>query len=104
MANQDQLSARLAKVEAVLRAAGYLPFTFAFGDAATLGGYPASYFAVAGASTALVEQASAPPTADATNVGTFYYYRPASSPGQLLFSQRDSAGGYEWTVVAQASL
>ena len=52
----------------------------------------------------LAESSSAPPAASATYLGQFFYYRPAASPGQLLFCAKDSAGGYEWTVVAQASL
>jgi hypothetical protein len=103
MARPDQLSVRLAQVEATLRALG-LVVGASSGDAATLQGHPASYFAVAGAAAALGENASAPAAASSSNAGTFYYYRPASSPGQLLFCAKDSAGGYEWIVVAQASL
>jgi hypothetical protein len=103
MARPDQLSVRLAKLEAVLQSLG-LVVGASSGDAATLEGHPASYFAVAGAAAALGENSSAPPAASSTYLGTFYYYRPASSSGQLLFCAKDSAGGYEWTVVAQASL
>lgn len=73
-------------------------------DSLLLEGHPASYFAVAGSLAALSESSSAPPAASVTYLGQFFYYRPAATSGQLLFCQRDSAGGYEWTVVAQASL
>ncbi len=98
------LHVRVARLEAILRSAGLSATRTSVGDAATLQGHPASYFAVAGSLAALAENTSAPPAASAAYLGQFYYHRPASSPGQLLFCQRDSAGGYEWTVVAQAGL
>jgi hypothetical protein len=104
MARPDQLSVRLARVEALLRSLGLGSASTSVGDASTLEGHPASYFAVAGALAALSESASAPPAASSTYLGQFYLYRPAATSGQLLICQRDSAGGYEWTVVAQASL
>lgn len=104
MARPDQLSVRLARVEAFLRSLGLGAASTSVGDASTLEGHPASYFAVAGSLAALSESSSAPPAASATYLGQFFYYRPASTSGQLLFCQRTSAGGYEWTVVAQASL
>ncbi len=64
----------------------------------------AAHNADAGSPGAIAENASAPPAASAVYLGLFYYYRPASSSGQLLFCQKTSSGGYEWTVVAQASL
>lgn len=96
------LHARVARLEAILRAVGIDISATSVGDAATLQGHPASYFAVAGVLAALAENTAAPPAASVTYLGQFYYYRPASTPGQLLFCQRNSAGGYEWTVVAQA--
>ena len=104
MSSPSQVAARLARVERLLREAGFGEVTASVGDAATLQGHPASYFAVAGSAAALSENTAAPPTAAGVYLGQFYYYRPASTPGQLLFCQRDSAGGYEWTVVAQAGL
>ena len=52
----------------------------------------------------LAENASAPPAAAIGYLGQFYYYRAAASSGQLLFCAKDSAGAYEWIVVAQASV
>jgi hypothetical protein len=73
-------------------------------NALNLGGHPASYFAVAGAAAALTENTGAPPAASVTYRGQFYYYRPAATPGQLLFCAQTSANGsYEWIIVAQSS-
>lgn len=96
------LHLRVARLEAILRSLGLIATRTSVGDASTLQGHPAAYFAVAGSLPAMAENAAAPPAASVTYLGQFYYHRPASSPGQLLFCAKDSAGGYEWTVVAQA--
>lgn len=104
MSMSSSEAVRLARVEALLRMLGLGSVAAGVGDASTLQGFPASYFAVAGALAALAENTSAPPAASITYLGQFYYYRPASSPGQLLFCAKTSAGGYEWTIAAQASV
>lgn len=105
MARPDQLSVRLARVEALLRSLGLGSASTSVGDASTLEGHPASYFAVAGALAALAENTAAPPAASASNVGEFYLRRAGSGqPSQLLQSQQTSTDGvYEWAIVNQSS-
>ncbi len=105
MARPDQLSIRLAALEAAARSAGWLPASTAVVDAATLGGHPASYFAVAGAAPALIPQTAAPPAAGAGNVGEWYLRRSgAGQPTQLLLCGETSTDGvYEWGIVWQSS-
>lgn len=104
MARPDQLSVRLANIEKLLASYGIIAGA-STGDAATLEGHPASYFAVAGALPALTENSAAPPAASAGQVGQFYLRRAGSGqPSQLLFCAQTSTDGvYEWVIVAQSS-